>query len=284
MGFRFDRFATLYVAKPLHWATSSRRLSVPILMYHSISDDPETSLHPYYRTATSAQVFAAQMKYLYDNGYQTACCRDIVGQVEDHTAAIQKRVVITFDDGYRDFYTEAFPVLQRFGFSATVYLATAYIGDTPVKFKGKDCVTWAEARELNRHGVCFGSHTVTHPQLRDIATSALHGEIVDSKDAIEQKLSCPVNSFAYPYAFPETDHEFKRRLREMLSSAGYKSGVCTTIGRFNRNSDELFLRRLPVNSCDDSALFGAKLTGAYDWLGVPQYFSKVATSWKRAVH
>lgn len=248
-------------------------------MYHSISDDPETGIHPYYRTVTSPNIFAAQMKYLQDNGYRTSSLSEIIKLAEDNTEALLKHVVITFDDGYRDFYTDAFPILQRFGFSATVYLPTAYIGNSPVQFKSKDCITWAEIRELNRHGILFGSHTVTHPQLRERSDSAVNEEIIESKIVIEQELGCEVESFAYPYAFPEADETFKRRLREMLTSAGYKNGVCTTIGRFEPKSDEFFLKRLPVNSCDDSMLFDAKLAGGYDWLAMPQYFSKVAKSW-----
>ena len=101
-------------------------------------------------------------------------------------------------------------------------------------------------------------------------------EVVKSKETIEQRLGRPVESFAYPYAFPEADASFKQRLRDMLCQAGYQGGVCTTLGRPVRGSDPFFLKRLPVNSCDDTQLFQAKLAGSYDWLGTPQYLVKMA--------
>lgn len=281
MSFRFDRFATLYVANPLRRLAFVSNPSIPILMYHSISDDAENGVHPYYRTATSPQRFAAQIKYLHDNGYRTASLTETVRHVQGQPAVTDKRVVVTFDDGYRDFYRQAFPVLNQYGFSATVFLPTASIGDKPVSFKGKDCLTWAEVRELNRHGILFGSHTVTHPQLRELSAPAINEEITESRKTIEEKLGCAVDSFAYPYAFPQTDADFKKMLREMLRTAGYQTGVCTTVGRANRNSDPLFMERLPVNSCDDAELFQAKLAGAYDWIAKTQYLAKLGKTYFR---
>jgi peptidoglycan/xylan/chitin deacetylase (PgdA/CDA1 family) len=274
MSFRFDRFATLYLVNPLRWSASGNKPSIPILMYHSIANDAET-VHPYYRTSTSPQQFALQMKYLHGNGYQTASLPEIVGQLQGKGTVVDKQVVVTFDDGYRDFYHHAFPALSQYGFSATVFLPTAYVGDHPVQFKGKDCLTWTEVRELNKNGILFGSHTVTHPQLRELSAPAINQEIANSKATIEEKLGSAVRSFAYPYAFPQTDSDFTRMLRDSLNRAGYQNGVCTIVGRATRNSEPLFLERLPVNSCDDRALFSAKLAGAYDWICTSQYVAKM---------
>jgi len=124
--------------------------------------------------------------------------------------------------------------------------------------------------------------TVTHPQLHDCDANSIKQEIVGSKQTIEQKLGCAVQSFSYPYAFPETDASFKQRLREELHRAGYKNGVCTTVGRPSPASDPFFLKRLPVNSDDDARLFLAKLAGSYDWLAKPQYLVKMAKKWVNA--
>jgi|ERR1022692_259605 peptidoglycan/xylan/chitin deacetylase (PgdA/CDA1 family) len=275
MSFRFDRFATLYVATPLRRRASASKPSIPILMYHSIADDPEAGVHPYYRTSTSPQRFAAQMQYLFENGYRTASLTEIVSQLQGQAAVADKRIVITFDDGYRDFYREAFPVLHRFAFSATVFLPTAFIGDGAPQFKGRDCLTWSEVREMQKQGILFGSHTVSHPQLRTLSAPAIQEEIVSSKKTIEEELGCAVDSFAYPYAFPQTDTDFKKMLRDSLGQAGYQNGVCTIVGRAGRGSDPFFMERLPVNSCDDTALFQAKLAGAYDWISKSQYVVKM---------
>ncbi len=177
MTFRLDRFATLYVVSPFQRRAPKPTSSIPILMYHSISADAETGVRPYYRTSTSRQLFASQMKCLHENGYRTVSLAEVASQLQKPGFSDDKRIVITFDDGYNDFYCGAFPLLSRFGFSATVFLPTAFIGNTPLQFKGRDCLTWAEVRELSRHGVLFGSHTVTHPQLCKLDWGTIQTEI-----------------------------------------------------------------------------------------------------------
>jgi peptidoglycan/xylan/chitin deacetylase (PgdA/CDA1 family) len=275
MDLRLDRLATLYLVSPLMRHASGREPSIPILMYHSISGEDESGLHAYFRTCTTPHVFAAQMAYLHSHGYSTCSLAQALDCLRSGTRTATNPVVITFDDGYSDFYRQAFPVLNRYGFSATVFLPTAYIGNRPLQFKGRDCLTWAEVRELSNCGILFGSHTVTHPWLRELSVPAINEEIVNSKKMIEERLGFSVESFAYPFAFPQTDPEFKKLMRDSLSLAGYQNGVCTIVGRANRRSEPLFMERLPVNSCDDVALFKGKLAGAYDWISKSQYFVKI---------
>jgi peptidoglycan/xylan/chitin deacetylase (PgdA/CDA1 family) len=245
-------------------------------MYHSISDSRQETTHPYYRTVTSLEVFACHMNYLHDEGYSVVNLREAVSYMESSGRSSTRPVVITFDDGYQDFYTNAFPIINRHNFGATVYLPTAYIGTTAREFKGTECLTWDQVRELRKAGIEFGSHTVTHPQLKSVTAENVKYEVRSSKDTIEQELGCPVTSFAYPYAFPETDPVFTRTLRGMLEEAGYENGVSTIIGTADRTSERFFLERLPINSFDDPRLFQAKLNGAYDWLHTVQRIYKAA--------
>lgn len=274
MKLRLDRLASLYLVHPLKRHGAGRRLRIPILMYHSISDEDEGRVHPYYRTATSPRVFSEQMGYLHANGYRTLNLEEAVGRLAEPRSP-QKWVVITFDDGYADFLQHAYPVLAGYGFTATVFLPTAYIGATTQCFKGRPCLTWSQVGELSRAGISFGSHTVTHPQLSLLADRELEYEIAGSKREIEDHLGGPIDSFAYPYAFPETQSAFLGRLRHWLCEAGYRNGVCTNIGSEDGRADRLFMRRLPINSCDDLSLLAAKLNGAYDWLARPQRLAKV---------
>jgi peptidoglycan/xylan/chitin deacetylase (PgdA/CDA1 family) len=281
MGIRIDRLTTLYVVDPLRRRSLANKASIPILMYHSIADEDESGVHPYYRTSTAPQVFAAQMKSLHDDGFSVV---DVGEAIHRLSAAqtMKNSVVITFDDGYRDFYTNAFPVLAQYRFTATMFLPTAHVGQSTLTFKGKECLSWNEVRELQKSGISFGSHTVTHPQLHDLDTYSIREEIVISKGTIEQKLGCPAPSFSYPYAFPESDDSFKARLRDELQAVGYENGVCTTVGRLSPASDPFFVNRLPVNSEDDPRLFHAKLAGSYDWMSKPQYIVKMAKRWAQA--
>jgi peptidoglycan/xylan/chitin deacetylase (PgdA/CDA1 family) len=268
---RLDRAISLIIMSTELHATKQR--TVPILMYHSISDNSDEDLHPYYRTNTSPGRFREQMCFLYENGYSAIDLDEAVNRLSAHSR-MAKSVVITFDDGYLDFYTNAWPVLQSYLFPATVFLPTKFIGKSRQQFKNRDTLTWSEVRKLQAAGVSFGSHTVSHPQLRDLPASEVESELRTSKSVLERELGTAIRSFAYPYAFPEQDKEFASNFRRGLRIAGYTIGVSTVLGTARQSTDPLLLPRLPVNSEDDQALFRAKLSGAYDWLHVPQYWHK----------
>ena len=144
-----------------------------------------------------------------------------------------------------------------------------------MRFNDTDCLTWPEIRELQQAGMEFGSHTVSHPQLHALNLREVEGELRASKQTIEDKTGTGVRCFSYPYAFPESDRNFVRSLRDILQAAGYNEGVSTIVGTAQRGSDQLFLERLPVNSWDDLHFFKAKLEGGYDWLHSFQYARKM---------
>jgi peptidoglycan/xylan/chitin deacetylase (PgdA/CDA1 family) len=274
VSLRLDRAGTLYLSAPLHRVLPVRGGRIPILMYHSVADEDESALQPYYWIATTPALFLQQMTWLHERGYRTASLASAMEQLHDGGSTAGKTVVITFDDGYRNFCQHAWPALERFGFTATMFLPTAAIGDQPQVFNKRECMTWSEVRELQQGGITFGSHTVTHPQLHGLQPDRIREEILQSRRTIEDKTGCAIDTFAYPYAFPQTDEPFKARLRQILQESGYRYGVCTRIGRAGAASDPLFLERLPVNSADDPALLEAKMAGAYDWVGGLQSLAK----------
>ena len=190
-----------------------------------------------------------------------------------------RSVIITFDDGYRDFLDNAFPILERYGFKATVFLVTGRMGSRSNNFDGKDFLGWEDVRGLRKRGVAFGSHTVNHLKLKNLQLKEMEVEIVDSKKEIESRLEEPVEAFSYPYAFPEGRADFLEKFYEVLDRCGYQFGVTTVIGRVNNGDNLLALKRVPVNEYDDPALFKAKLEGAYDWVHVPQYLRKKCFGW-----
>jgi len=274
-----DRLATIYFAHPVRKAfLAPRSAGIPILMYHSIAETDTNCGHPYYEVNTSPRLFEQHIKFLRENGYAITDLGKAVEQIKSSNSLCNKSAVVTFDDGYKDFYDHAFPILQRYGFMATVFLPTGYIGATPKKFKGKDCLTWKDVRELHANGVAFGSHTATHPQLRSVSPRDMENEVRSSKQILEGELGQRVVSFSYPYAFPECDREFTKRLRALLESCGYENGVSTILGTASNRDDQFFLRRLPVSSRDDIRFFQAKLAGDYDWLHCLQYTTKFLKS------
>ncbi len=266
---RIDRLMTLYIVSPFRKLIKSGKIRIPILMYHSISKDKEETNHPYFWINTSPNTFVQHMKYLKDNDYKVMDLDETLNR-SDNNFDTHKYVVITFDDGYHDFYTNAFPILQQFGFSATIFLPTAYIGKS---FNSKECLNWEEIKDLSNNGIKFGSHTVNHPQLKNLTKDMKEYEISRSKEIIEDNLDIPINSFCYPYAFPEEDQKFMSFIKDLMQKYNYKYCLTTRIGT-SWIEDENFIKRIPVNSDDDLKFFKAKLDGAYDWIHSFQFLSK----------
>jgi hypothetical protein len=274
---RLDRLVTLGCFGPIARFIPRRGNRVPILMYHRVPMEDSCSGHPYYCTSTAVRDFSRQMRCLARNGYRSVNILEAYRHVHGPDSD-EKLVAITFDDGYQDFYANAFPELQCHGFTATVFLPTAFIGGSRRYFKGAPCLTWGEVRELEAAGIEFGSHTVTHPQLLTTSAERMRAEIQESKRAIEENLGRSVQAFSYPYAFPETHRSFTAALQAMLQEAGYITGVSTVLGLVDRSHNPFFLNRLPLNSHDDEAFFNAKLCGGYDWLHSAQYVAKIRAS------
>ena len=272
---RLDRAASLWVFHPISRVNGRGRARVSILMYHSIADGPVHPRGPYFGLTTTPRQFRIQMEVLRDLNCEVVGLGETIGQPAQPAGDGRPRVSITFDDGYHDFLAEAFPILQEFGFPATVFLPTQYIGSSPQEFCGKRCLTWSEVRALHGAGIRFGSHTVSHPQLHGLRDSQVSYELRASRAAIEDQLGSAVDSFSYPYAFPEHDRAFCGRLRELLETSGYSRGVSTIVGTVAAGADPLRLPRLPVNEFDDARLLKAKIDGGYDWLHPVQLAAKV---------
>lgn len=270
---RLDRFLAVYFCEPwLKWIRKDSEKRIPILMYHSISDELEEKMPEYYRVNTRPKKFLQHMEWLHYQNYSIIDVDEALRRVQNSTLIPDRCVVLTFDDGFRDFFVNAWPVLKYFRYRATVYLPTAFIGESRKVFKGRECLTWKEVRELHRQGISLGSHTVNHPTLYGLPWEEIGRELGESRQRIEKELQAPISLFCYPYAFPQEDAGFVRRLRRELVGQGYRNSVTTIIGRVRGKDDPFCMPRLPINESDDVELFEAKLTGAYDWMAHAQSF------------
>jgi peptidoglycan/xylan/chitin deacetylase (PgdA/CDA1 family) len=279
---RLDRLLTLhFFGSVIGTSRQASDLKIPILMYHSIARDVEDNVHPYYRTVTTPETFKMHLEFLNQAGYEVLTLSEAVrllqgvsdqvihpplmaSELRKSTDSLRRPVVITFDDGFQDFYTTAFPILERFGFKATVFLSSGFIDKTFLN--GRECLRGGEIRELAEKGIEFGSHTINHPQLKRLSNDEIVHELAGSKASIEDITGSKVSLFSYPYSFPEEDVAFVRKLGDLLIEQGYSAGVTTIIGLSRGGDTPLFLRRLPMNDCDDGLFLRAKLNGDYDWL------------------
>jgi len=168
-----------------------------ILTYHSIS--PGNS-----PLKISPSLFAEQMEWLRANA-RVAPLGEVVAVLADGKTLPERTVVLTFDDGFRDFHFAAAGVLRRLGFPATIFLPTAYCGKSnswpgqPDWVDREALLDWPQVAELARDGFQFGAHSVNHLDLTALAPEEAETEIAGSKAEIEQHTRQPVEFFAYPY-------------------------------------------------------------------------------------
>jgi peptidoglycan/xylan/chitin deacetylase (PgdA/CDA1 family) len=241
-------------------------------MYHGIREDRGTRL-PYFETNTSLKMFRAQMQFLRDRGYKAISLSEALQHISIGNVN-NKHVVITFDDGYRDLYTAALPVLSHNAFTATVFVVSSFPTTTPDRFASEEFMTWNQIREVHSCGIEIGSHTVSHPELWTLNRRELEYELIHSKKTIEDALGQAVRAFSHPFAFPEHDTHYSEALVSLLKQYGYENGVSTIIGTAGPAHSRHLLPRLPINLYDDVALFAAKLEGAYDWMHMAQWAYK----------
>jgi peptidoglycan/xylan/chitin deacetylase (PgdA/CDA1 family) len=176
------------------------------------------------------------MRYLYNHGFISISLDKYLGLIKNNSRPEQKFIVITFDDGFLDNYTEAFPILLKYSFTASIFLVSDCLGRIKNwgAQKGISLMTWEQAREMSRHGVSFQSHTRTHPDLLHLNREGATSELVDSKHYIEDKIGLPVNHFAYPYG------RWNSRLIEWVEGAKYQAAYASGIAGTSPFSIERF--------------------------------------------
>jgi peptidoglycan/xylan/chitin deacetylase (PgdA/CDA1 family)/SAM-dependent methyltransferase len=233
------------------WVT--RRL--PVLMYHQIAADGPAALAPY-RVAPAA--FERQLAYLRRHGYRAIALDEWLAALVSGDGRIEDRVVaLTFDDAYRDFLTDAWPLLKRYGFTATLFVATDHVGGRAEWDRGfgepAPILGWDELRRLAAEGVAVGAHSGSHPYLTRVAPADMVAEGRRSKEALERELGRPVNVMAYPYG----DQDLL--VRRAMAACGFAGAVTTAPGFSRLGDNPMAMPRQLVDGADDLDRFVAKL-------------------------
>lgn len=216
---------------------------IPILMYHSISSYASPRFRSCIVTPTS---FEEHLSYLEESHYTSVTVTQFVQAMAKEGKALPPRpILITFDDGYQDFYTMALPALRRHGFTATLYVATAFIGNTSRWLRDKEetmrpMLTWDQLAEINANGIECGAHSHTHPQLDILPLARVKDEILRSKKLLEENLGQEILSFAYPYGY------YSNRVQQMVQAAGFASACAIKLHLSSLHDNPYALARLAI--------------------------------------
>lgn len=207
-------------------------------MYHALSADPSAISIP-------PSTFEWQMRWLHEHRYTVMSLRELVRRLRAGEHPPGPTAVLTFDDGLSSVYTTAFPVLARYRFPATVFIVSGYCGKSndwpsqPATAPRHALISWSQIREMDRHGLEFGAHTVTHPSLDRLAPDELAHEITGSKAMIEDSLGHAVELFAYPYG------RFTDAVKAIVRDT-YLGACGTRLGLARPGSDPWELARVEV--------------------------------------
>lgn len=206
--------------------------SIPILLYHRVGPEVDN----YTVTATR---FAEDMKILSWEGFNTLSLDQVKQHLQNAASPLpDKPLIITFDDGYLDNYTNVFPILQKYAMKASFYIITGMVGLD-------DRLTRPQIREMAAAGMDFGSHTVTHRFLAELTPQEAKIELTQSKENLEQILGKPVNFIAYPGGSYNSD------ILKTAQEVGYIGGLTTHYGveKFNHPFE---IKRIPIFHYDRS--------------------------------
>lgn len=215
---------------------------IPVLMFHSIAYEKGNGVR------LPTEKFDEDMKYLKDNGYHTLTLGDLYNYLQYNGKVPEKSVVLTFDDGYMDNYTNMYPILKKYGFRATIFVITSYIDKSP------DYLTSNQLKEMDTYGIDIESHTVDHEPLNKLTKDKQLEELTNSKIFLEKLLNKKILYIAYPYG------AYDKNVAECAKEAGYTMAF-TTKGRWSMKKNGMFtLDRVYISSLHDINVFTERIT------------------------
>ncbi|HZM19210.1 MAG TPA: polysaccharide deacetylase family protein [Gaiellaceae bacterium] len=212
-----------------------RRVAVPILMYHRINVASPGAPAITRRLTVHPADFARQMRWLRRHGYQTVTQRELFDALMHGRPLGRRPIMITFDDGYRDVFYKATPVLTKLGMQGTAYVISNRVVNGDRTFLSPGLL-----RALEHRGVEIGSHSVSHSDLTQLSDRELLAELMGSRRSLERWLRHPVQWLAYPFG------AYDGRVERLARRAGYVLAVTTEEGTLQSAGRPLALQRLRV--------------------------------------
>lgn len=205
---------------------------VPILMYHYVEYVQDKNDTKRIALNTTPWTLENEIKTLVDAGYTFMTHKELSDVLNGKTRLPPKPVVLTFDDGYRDFYTDAYPILKKYQAKATQYVISGFLGD-------RNHLLVNQLQEIANDGLVeIGAHTVYHVWLKGQAVKTMIDEVSQSKIALQKLIHQPVVSFAYPFG------AFDQHALDVVRNLGFYSAVSTIPGVEQKREQRYFLYRL----------------------------------------
>jgi peptidoglycan/xylan/chitin deacetylase (PgdA/CDA1 family)/glycosyltransferase involved in cell wall biosynthesis len=234
---------------------------IPILTYHRVVERAEDGgTLPIWVTVAQLNEHFSILK---EQGFTPITIADLAVMRRttlSHRFDADKRyVVLTFDDGYEDNYTLLFPLLDKYGFTATIFLVAGETHSVWDKAHGSvhPLLIPSQVREMQHYGIDFGAHTMTHVRLADVPGKAAEHEIYTAKQILEERLGTAVESLCYPYG------SFNADVKDCTEQAGYSFGIASDAGPFALHEDAFAVRRIGVFPNTNGRGFRRKIAGDY---------------------
>jgi len=200
---------------------------IPILNYHEVDNTFHTCL------TMTPHDFSQQMQYLKDQGYHTITPAQLNDYLTKGTALPDKPVMITFDDGYVDNYTDAYPILKKYDMTGTIFIITSLVGKPGY-------LSWAQIKKMDKDNMAFGSHTITHRPLSELDENTVRQELTTSKQQIETQLGHSIHFIAYP------EGKYNTMVERETKAAGYAGAFTVNAGRLHAGDDPYALNRVAI--------------------------------------
>jgi peptidoglycan/xylan/chitin deacetylase (PgdA/CDA1 family) len=233
----------------------SREVMVPVLMYHHIGDPGPDADAIRRDLSVSPANFESQLRYLIESGYESISLEALVMHLQAGQPLPSKPVVLTFDDGFKDQYSNAYPLLQKYGLVGTFFVITCFTDQNRPEY-----LSWPEIELLHAGGMEIGSHSYTHPSLRGQTFEYVVWQVLGSKEAIEARTHEPVRFFSYPSG------QYDQLVMQVLRSAGYWGAVTVEPGSLQSSERTFELKRVRVRGSYDVEDFDYWLN---HWLSSP---------------
>lgn len=202
-------------------------VQIPVVMLHYVRVNPDPNDKIGFNLSVTPYNFAKQMDYLVQHGYHTVSLDELGAALLHGTSLPPKPIALTFDDGYEDSYSQAYPILKARGLQALNFIITGFVG-------APGYLTWDEILSMQKSGVfSFGAHTVTHKPLTSLSYNQVLNEVTDSRRELQSHLHTPVYWFAYPFG------NVNNTVASIVQQSGYVGAFGTNSGTF-LSADRMF--------------------------------------------